>query len=156
MPFLNTFFGKYATLPMGWFFMVILVAIEIVVMSQALKRTYFNGRVAGTALLSNTISGLAGAFASKAINGGLILVVWLPWVSSYEVDISGDDGLIILILYYAVAFVATVLIELLVNSIVLKKRHGFGEVLRATVIANVVSYLLGTFVLYTYSFVFFD
>ena len=156
MSLLNTYFGKYASLPMGWFFMAVLVAIEIIVMSQALKRQYFNMRVAGSALVSNTISGLAGAYTSIAINGGMMLVVWFPWVSSLEIDLTGDDGLIILILYYAVAFVATVLIELLVNYFILKKRHDFREVLRATVIANVVSYLLGTFILYTYSFVFYD
>lgn len=156
MPLLNTYFGKYASLPMGWFLMAILVAIEIIVMSQALKGMYFNGRVAGSALLSNAISGLAGALTTRSINEGMMLVVWFPWVSSHEVDVTSDEGLITLIFYYAIAFVATIFIELLVNYLILKKRHGFKEVMRATVIANVVSFLIGTFILYTYSFVFYD
>ena len=61
----------------------------------------------------------------------------------------------LMIIYFVVALVATVLVEILINGMLMKRR-GFKNVARATMIANVVSYLLGCFVLYTYSFVFFD
>lgn len=141
---------------MGWLFMACLLVIEIIVMSQILGRKYFIGRVAYAAFISNLVSGLIGAYTSIAINGGRMLTVWFPWVSSREVDLSKDEALFSFVLYYAVAFVATILIELLVNSLFLKKRYEFRPVMRATIIANVVSFLLGSFVLYTYSFIFFD
>ncbi|MBR5638427.1 MAG: hypothetical protein IKW83_01560 [Muribaculaceae bacterium] len=152
----NTYFGKYASLPMGWLLMACLIAIEVIVMSQILDRKYFKSRVAFTALVSNVVSGIAGAYTSIAINGGRLLTVWFPWVSSDEVNLSNDEDLFSFVLYYAVALVATILIELIVNCVFLKKRYEFRPVMRATIIANVVSFLLGSFVLYSYSFFFYD
>lgn len=141
---------------MGWLFMACLLAIEVVVMSQILDRKYFISRVAFSALISNVISGIAGAYTSNAINGGKWLTVWFPWVSSQEVNLSNDEDLFSFVLYFAIAFVATVVIEMIVNYLFLKKRYEFREVMRATTIANVVSFLLGCFVLYSYSFFFYD
>ena len=95
-------------------------------MSQILSRKSLNIRIIAPVVVSNIVSGALGAAVSKAINDGWMLVVWFPWVSGVEVDTA------------------------------LMKRRGFKNVARATMIANVVSYLLGCFVLYTYSFVFFD
>lgn len=152
----TTYFGKYASLPMGWLFMTCLIVIEIIVMSQALNHKYFNSGIAFTALVSNVVSAIAGAYTSIALNAGKMLTVWFPWVSSREVDLSDDEELFSFVLYFAVAFVATVLIELIINYLFLKKRYDFRPVLRATTVANVVSFLLGCFVLYSYSFFFYD
>lgn len=152
----STYFGKYASLPMGWVFMACLIAIEVIMMSQILERKYFNSKIAFSALISNVVSGIAGIYASTAINGGRLLTVWFPWVSSQEVNLSNDEELFSFVLYFAVAFVATIIIELIVNSLFLKKRYEFRPVMRATIIANVVSFLLGSFVLYSYSFFFYD
>lgn len=156
MVLLNSYFGKYASLPMGWIFMICLVVIEIIVMSQIFERKYFMGRIAFAALISNAVSGIVGAYTSIAINAGRLLTVWFPWVSSREVDLSKDEELFSFFLYFAVAFVATILIELVINYLLLKKRYEFKPVMRATIIANVVSFLVGSFVLYTYSFFFYD
>lgn len=157
MIFLNTaYFGKYASLPMGWLFMACLVAIEIVVMSQILDHAYFKSKIAFSALMSNAVSGIIGAYTSIAISGGRLFTVWFPWVSSKEVEPSNDEELFSFFLYFACAFVATVIVELIVNSLFLKKRYEFRPVMRATIIANVVSFLLGSFVLYSYSFFFYD
>lgn len=152
----TTYFGKYASLPMGWFFMACLLAIEIVVMSQILDRKYFNSKIAFTALVSNVVSGIVGVYTSTALNAGRLFTVWFPWVSSREVNLENDEELFSFVIYFAAAFVATVIIELIVNSIFLKKRYEFRPVMRATIIANVVSFLLGSFVLYSYSFFFYD
>ncbi len=152
----STYFGKYASLPMGWLFMALLLAIEVVVMSKALANAYFVSRVAVAALISNVVSGIAGAYTSIAINGGRMLTVWLPWVSSREVNTENEEELLSFFLYFALAFVFTVIIELIVNSLFLKKHYGFSPVMRATTIANVVSFMVGSMALYSYSFTFFD
>lgn len=152
----TAYFGKYVYLPMGWLFMVCLVAIEIVVMSQIMERKYFNARIAFVTLVSNVVSGIVGAYASLAHNAGKMLTVWLPWVSSREVDLENDEALFGFVLYFAVSFLMTVVVELIVNALFLKKRFEFRPVMRATIIANVVSFLLGSFVLYCYSFFFYD
>jgi biotin transporter BioY len=124
-------------------------------MSQILSRKSLNIRIIAPVVVSNIVSGALGAAVSKAINDGWMLVVWFPWVSGVEVDTANPESLYHLIIYFVVALVATVLVEILINGMLMKRR-GFKNVARATMIANVVSYLLGCFVLYTYSFVFFD
>lgn len=156
MPLLNaSSFGKYASMPMGWIFMALIVILEAVIMSQILSRKSLNIRIIAPVVVSNFVSGALGAAVSKAINDGWMLVVWFPWVSGVEVDTANPESLYHLIIYFVVALVATVLVEILINGMLMKRR-GFKNVARATMIANVVSYLLGCFVLYTYSFVFFD
>ena len=152
----TAYFGKYVYLPMGWIFMACLVAIEAVVMSKVLAHAYFNTRVAFVALISNAVSGIAGAYTSIAINGGRLLTVWFPWVSSHEVNTENEEELLSFFLYCVIAFVFAVIIELIINSIFLNKRYEFRPVMRATIIANVISFVVGTFVLYSYSFLIFD
>lgn len=86
------------------------------------------------------------------INGGWMLVVWFPWVSSHEIDLSASNALMGFIVFYLVAFVLSVLIEILINYIILGRIYPFGKILKATLLANIASYLLGSIVLYSYSF----
>ena len=78
-----------------------------------------------------------------ALNGGWWLVVWFPWVSSHEVDIHSPQEAWGLIIYYLVALILSVLIELLMNHLVLRKLYPFRKTFRATMIANAASYALG-------------
>ena len=151
-----TYFGKYASQPMGWLLMACLVIIEIVVMSQILERKYFDGRITFAAIVSNVVSAIAGVYASMAHNAGKMLTVWFPWVSSSEVNLENDEELVSFVLYFAVAFVLTIAVELVLNALFLKKHYDFRPVMSATIITNVVSFLLGCFVLYSYSFLFYD
>lgn len=151
-----TYFGKYVSMPTGWMFMACVVALEVIVMSKLLSYTYFNFRIACAALISNVVSGIAGAYTSIAINGGRLLTVWFPWVSSHEVNVENDEELLSFVLYLAVAFVATILIELVVNRMYLKRHYEFRPVMQATILANVVSFIVGCFALYTYSFFVYD
>ncbi len=152
----SSYFGEFATEPLGLLLMACLLLIEIVVMSQVLARAYFTPRVAFAALASNVVSGIIGAYTSIALNGGRLLTVWFPWVSSREVNLLNDDELLNFGLYFAVAFVAAVLIELAVNYQLMKKHYEFRPILSATIIANVVSFVVGCFALYTYSFSLFE
>ncbi len=151
-----SYFGKYASLPIGWLFMACLVIIEIVLMSKLLERKFFNFHIAFATIVSNVVSGIIGAYSSLAINGGRLLTVWFPWVSSSEVDVENEDELIGFILYFAAAFVVTSVIELIINSLFLKKRYEFRPVMSATIISNVVSFMVGCLLLYNYSFFFYD
>ena len=70
-----SYFGKYASLPIGWLFMACLVIIEIVLMSKLLERKFFNFHIAFATIVSNVVSGIIGAYSSLAINGGRLLTV---------------------------------------------------------------------------------
>ena len=151
-----TYFGKYASHPLGVLLMACLLVIEIVVMSQILDHVYFKSKIAFTALISNVVSGVVGAYASLAVTGGRLFTVWFPWVSSQEVNLLNDEELLSFGLYFAAAFVVAVLIELAVNYMLMKKRYDFRPILSATIVANVVSFVVGSFALYTYSFSLFE
>ena len=77
-------------------------------------------------------------------------------MSSPQDDVENEEELLSFFLYFALAFVFTVIIELIVNSLFLKKHYEFSPVMRATTIANVVSFMVGSMALYSYSFTFFD
>ena len=140
---LNVSFGIYAFLPMGWLFMAFVMLGEGFLMSWRLIRKKFNKRIYLTAALSNIVSGAVGIITSLALNGGWWLVVWFPWVSKHEVDIHDPQSLRTLVLFYAAALILSVLIELLVNHLMLRKRYPFKKTLHATLIANAFSYILG-------------
>ena len=140
---LNVSFGIYAFLPMGWLFMAFVMLGEGFLMSWRLIRKKFNKRIYLTAALSNIISGAVGIITTLELNGGWWLVVWFPWVSKHEVDIHDPQSLRTLVLFYAAALILSVLIELLVNHLMLRKRYPFKKMLHATLIANAFSYILG-------------
>ena len=140
---LNVSFGIYAFLPMGWLFMAFIILGEAFLMSRYLIGKGFNKRIYLSAAVANVISGAVGIAASLALNGGWWLVVWFPWVSSHEVDIRSSQGAWALVVYYLAALILSVLIELLVNHLMLRKRSPFRKTLRATLVANAASYALG-------------
>jgi hypothetical protein len=150
--FLNVSFGIFAFLPQGWVFMILIMLLESLVMSELLCRKVLNGRITGTVFLSNIISGIAGIIITMILNGGWWLVVWFPWVGRHEIDLSAPNALWSLCLFYLFAFVLSVLIEEVINWQFLKKVYTSKKILWATFVANIASYLLGSIVLYSISF----
>ena len=138
---------------MGWILMLLVVIAEIIIVSKFLSRQTFNPRIMLPVVVSNIVSGALGAIISKLLNGGWMLVVWFPWVSSIEVNTEDTETLLAFVVYLVASFVGTVLVEVLVNGRLMKSR-GFKQVMHATIIANVVTYVLACFALYSYSFSF--
>lgn len=155
MQLLATSFGKYSSLPLGWIFMAILIIGEALIMSQLLSRRMSNPTVIFPTCVSNILSALAGAMVSKAINGGWMLVVWFPWVSSVEINVDEQNSLFLFIVYIIFSFIATVFIEVILNYMMMKRR-GFKRVMQATIISNIITYVVGCFALYAYSFLFYE
>lgn len=152
MIILDVSFGIFAFLPQGWIFMIFVILIECVIMTKMLNHKWFDKKTYGIASLSNIISGLIGIITTMALNGGWYLVVWFPWVSSNEIDISNKSSLNFLIIFYVCAFVLSLIIEFAFNWITLRKKYEMRQLLITTLITNIVSYAIGTVVLYSYSF----
>ena len=140
---LNVSFGIFAFLPVGWLFMAFVILGEGFLMSWYLTGKKFEKKTYQTAALSNIVSGAVGIITTLELNGGWWLVVWFPWVSKHEVDIHDPQSLWTLVLFYFAALILSVLIELLINHLMLQKRYPFRKTLRATLIANAFSYVLG-------------
>ncbi len=140
---LNVSFGIYAFLPIGWLFIAFIIVGEAFLMSKYLIQQKFNKRIWWSAAFSNIVSGVIGIIITMILNGGWWLVVWFPWVSSHEVNVHNSNQLWGLIIYYFTAMILSVLIELLVNHLILRKEYPFKKTLNATLIANAFSYFVG-------------
>jgi hypothetical protein len=152
MLLLNVSFGIFAFLPQGWVFMILIMLLESWLMSRWLCKKKLDQRITGTVFLSNFISGLIGIIVTMILNGGWLLVVWFPWVSSHEIDLSQRSELLSFVIAYFIAFVLSVLIEAIINWLILRKHYPRHQILKSTLLANVVSYLIGSLILYAYSF----
>jgi hypothetical protein len=149
---LNVSFGIFAFMPQGWLFMCFVILLECVVLSGILTKSWYVGRIYSTAVITNIVSGIIGIILSMWLNGGWWLVVWFPWVSSYEVNVDNDQQLTWLGLLYAGAFVLTIITECLINIRRLKDSFPTKKIFTATLICNIISYAIGSLVLYAYSF----
>lgn len=153
MNLLNISFGIYAFMPQGWLFMAFIILLECLIIARMLTPKWTGKRIYIWTTLANAISGVAGIVISMILNGGWYLVVWFPWVSSNEVDIShGLDHLQPLIIYYFAAFLLTLIIEVNLNVLFLHRLHTVKKIVLATFFANTFSYAAGSLVLYSYSF----
>jgi hypothetical protein len=152
MIFLDVSFGIFAFMPMGWVFMAFVIVIECLVMTRSLLPVWYNKRVYTITMLTNIISGLTGIVISMILNGGWYLVVWFPWVSNNEIDLTKKGALSSLIIFYLLTFILTLVIETITNILFLESRYAKRKIIKATIIANVSSYAVGTLVLYSYSF----
>ena len=150
MVLLNVSFGIFAFMPLGWVFMLLIILIESVGLSYILTKKWKNKRIAITVTISNIISGFIGGLISMILNGGWWLVIWLPWVSKNEVNI--ETGLKGLIIYYLLAFLLTIIIETTFNILFLKKDFKKGLIVKSTLLINILTYLIGSIVMYSYSF----
>lgn len=151
MTLLNVSFGIFAFLPQGWLFMAFVILIECLLLSKFLNQKWFDKRIYGTIVVSNVISGIVGIAISMILNGGWWLVVWFPWVSNNEVG-NSCEALKWLAIYYLCAFVLTVVLETITNWSLLRKQYKTGKLLKTTLLVNVISYAVGSIILYLYSF----
>ena len=152
MIILDVSFGIFAFLPQGWIFMAFVIMIECVIMTKVLSKKWYDPIIYGSTTVTNVISGIAGIIISMILNGGWYLVVWFPWVSSHEIDLSKSESLKGLIIFYVCAFILSLILETFTNWIFLRKIFKSRKIIFSTAIANIASYALGTIVLYSYSF----
>lgn len=132
--------------------MIAIIALEVVVLSRVGFHRWWSGRAAWAAILANGISGIIGFGTSVVLNGGWWLVVWMPWVGRHEANWADPAARQLLILYYIVAFVLSVLIEVFWERFILGNKAPAGKVWYGCILGNTLSYLLGSLALYSVGF----
>ena len=132
--------------------MFFVILIECISLSKFLEKKWKDTKIYKVATLSNLISGIIGIVISMMLNGGWWLVVWFPWVGDGEVDIRNRESLEWIIIFYVCAFVLSIIIETLINWLLLRKKYSTKKIFVSTFWVNVISYLIGSVVLYSYSF----
>lgn len=145
-------FGIFAFLPQGWIFMAFVITIECLIMAKYLAKKFYDKRIYIITTISNLVSGISGIIISMILNGGWYLVVWFPWLSSNEINLQHKKALIWLAIFYAAAFVLSIIIEGIFNIFTLRRDYSIKGIVISTLLANIISYTVGTFVLYSYSF----
>ena len=146
----NVSFGIIAITPIGWVFMALIVLLECAILSRRLAAVWWDSKVAKVTAVANLVSGAVGFGLSLLHNSGWWVVVWLPWVSRNEVGIPRQ--LQRFVVYYLAAFLLSILIEGIVEQIMLRSRYSGWKVWKASLLANFVSYLLASVLMYSYSF----
>ena len=152
MILLDVSFGIFAFLPQGWLFMIFVILIECLFLSKFLEKNWKNTKIYKVAAVSNIVSGIAGIVISMLLNGGWWLVVWFPWVSNSEIDIRNRESLEWIIVFYIGAFILSIIIETFINWLFLRKKYKNKEIILSTLWVNIISYIIGSVVLYSYSF----
>ncbi|RKD31208.1 hypothetical protein [Thermohalobacter berrensis] len=145
----NVSFGILIFLPPGWIVIVLVLVLETFLLSRYLENKKFYSPITKSVLLANIISGAAGIFLSSKHNGGWWLVCWFPWVSRNEVKFDDIQSFII---YFAVALIGSILIEILVNLLLLKKKFEISKITKGTLIANLFSNVIIIPIMYLISF----
>ena len=152
MILLDLSFGLFAFAPEGWIFMVFVIILECLVMTRLLLPKWYNKKIYLITTLTNIISGLLGITISMTLEGVRSLVIWFPWVGNKEFPLIENEGVRRLIIFYSIAFILTLIIETIITVQFLRKYYPTKRIVKAIVIANILSYTVGTFVLYSYSF----
>jgi hypothetical protein len=152
MRLLDVSFGIFAFLPLGWIFMAFVIILECYLISKLLTNKWNNLRIYLVVSCSNISSGLVGIVTSMILNGGWYLVVWFPWVSSNEINIHKMDSLKALIFFYLLSFIVSIILETIINLIFLRHYYSKKNIIKSTLIANIATYLIGSLILYSYSF----
>ena len=149
---LNVSFGIYAFMPQGWIFMSVIVLLECLVASKVLTKRWLTKKISSSIIYSNLISGIIGISVTMLLNGGWALVVWFPWIGRHEFDLTQPGMLTTLIIFYLIAFALTLIFEIATNILFLRKQFSTKQIIKATLMANIVSYAVGSIALYSFTF----
>ncbi|MBU0486945.1 MAG: hypothetical protein KKA07_05815 [Bacteroidetes bacterium] len=143
-------FGIYVFSLPGWGLMIFLILIECAMMSELIRKMFFNQSIFITTIISNFISAILGMVISLLVTSGKWLIVWFPWVGREEV--ATEKQFHLFAIYYILAVGFTILIEVIANSLLLRQKYRLIRIIRATFVANLISIICGSAILYIFSF----
>lgn len=111
--------------------------LESCLCSFGLEKRYFNKKILGIVFLSNILGYFLEYLLSKWLNGGHILLVWIPWVR-----IIGSEDLLNYLISFPLVLITTLLIEISINCFFLKRYFKSKSIVKVTFWANLVSTLI--------------
>ncbi|MEM1324123.1 MAG: hypothetical protein AAGG75_27945 [Bacteroidota bacterium] len=141
-------FGLLTFLPQSWLYMIGLILLECIGLSYLLDKRWFDLDAAISAALANIVSALVGAIVSMLLTGGFVLVIWFPW-TLYD-HILGEGMGMAMAIITILAFLLTLSLETWINYSRLGKVFSKKEILRSTLIINLISYFVGACLLLSY------
>ncbi len=130
-------FREYFWTPLPFLFLLIIAFFEGCIASRLLKREKFNKYIITAFLISNITGYFIEYFLSIFVNGGNIMLVWIPWVK-----IIGPQDLFNYLISFPLIFIMTLLIEGSMNWLLLSSSYPLPTIFKVTLRANFVSLLI--------------
>ena len=141
MVLINTIFTIYFSgVPLDFF--VSIVLIECLGLSYFLSKTWWNNKICGAVFISNSTSYIMELVGSSYLFSFKQCFAWFPGL------LLGRGSFERLSILYLITFISTVVIEVIINLLMLRKRYQTLEIIRTTFLINVISYLIGGGILY--------
>lgn len=130
-------FGQYFWSIIPFLVVVAISLLEACIFSMGLAMRLLNKQFFGILLASNIAGYFLEYFLSLWLNGGHILLVWIPWVR-----IIGSEDLVNYLVSFPLIFATTLLIEASINWFFLKNSFNGRSIIRLTFWGNLVSLLI--------------
>jgi putative flippase GtrA len=127
-------FNDYITTIYPYIILGLIGLIESFLISYLLKRGFFNYKVIQSVLIANILSFVIEYVLSYIVSHGDRLFIWIPWMkTNFFVEYYISFPVILLI---------TILIECIINWILLKSMIKLNQIIKATMIANVITWMI--------------
>jgi hypothetical protein len=139
---LDVIVGYYLPSFFGWIFLVFVILLEGMILSKRLFAQALEKRCLAAALVSNLVTTVAGYLVFDEEKRGGHVFSWIP-VDEYRGSILIFQTLFL----FLACFLMSVLLEAVVNSLLLKEHKPWRQVARATLRANIITYVAAALVL---------
>jgi hypothetical protein len=134
MVILDIMIGAIHAILLAVILFIAVIIIEGIYLSKQLSSKWLNFEIIGTVIISNIISTLIGI-------AGVLRIV-LSWIEKFF-GLNIDNPTIIgTILILIIAFILTILLEVPINVIYLKKSFIKSEIVKYSIYSNILSYIL--------------
>jgi NhaP-type Na+/H+ or K+/H+ antiporter len=130
-------FKNYFWTPFPFIFLLMTAIFEGCIASRLLKKVTFNYLIVGVIMISNIVGYFVEYFISVALNGGHIMLIWIPWVK-----IIGKQDLFNYVISFPLILMATLLFEGSINWLLLKRRFTWKQIIKMTALINIVSTII--------------
>lgn len=143
-------FGQVIFYPYGIIFILLVIIAECMVVSKLISFVYINKNVWIVVFVANWISATLEYLASYCVDAVCWPVLWLPLVSNY--DIAAPCDINTFIIYYFSTFLITIIIEIGVLLLMFRNKYRSKEVVKATMLSNLLTFIFGSLVMYSCTF----
>lgn len=156
MVILDVIAGIYLPNFWAWMFLLFVLIAEGLLLSLYLRKVQFDRKIYLCVIFSNSITTLIGFLLFDEKNYGGHLLNWIPlYVHGWALE-TGESHEVLLwsqtILFLFVSFIASTIFEAILNFIILRRTYKTKAIFKGTLIVNLVTYLVGALIIFSYGF----
>jgi hypothetical protein len=146
MVLLDMIAARYLPSLLGWIFLLFVLVSESLIMSKFLKKGWFHKEIYITVILSNVVTTILGCFLINEVPKAGHLLSWIPFFYYNGLPTHLDDTIRVIV----ICFVITLLIEMVINILLLRKLKMADKLVYGSIICNVFTYVVAAVILLTF------